>query len=80
MYHAIILSNEHETIFLSHLPLLRSLKSSVIKLVNDFVSNFMELDYVRSIGLFTELNPYLSSEYLPLNQIYMGIAATPCKN
>ena len=37
---------------------------------------FMELDYIRSLGFFTELNPYLSSEYLPLNQTYVGIAVT----
>ena len=44
--------------------------------MNDVASNFMELDYIRSVGLFTELNLYLSSEYLPLNQTYVGIAAT----
>jgi redox-regulated HSP33 family molecular chaperone len=36
----------------------------------------MKLDYIRSVGLFTELDPYLSSEYLPLDQTYVGIAAT----
>ena len=48
--------------------------ATVRKLVNDVASNFLELDYICSVGLFTKLNPYLSSEYLPLNQTYVGIA------
>ena len=44
--------------------------------MNDVASNFMKLDYIRNVGSFTELDPYLSSEYLPLNQTYVGIAAT----
>ena len=44
--------------------------------MNDVSSNFIELDYIRSVGLFTELNPYLSSEYLPLSQTHVEIAAT----
>jgi hypothetical protein len=44
--------------------------------VNDVASIFMKLNYIHSVALFTELDPYLSSEYLPLNQTYAGIAAT----
>ena len=76
MDYSLGLSNEFNTVFQSELPLLHSLKLSVSKPVNDVASNFMKLDYIRSVGLFTELDPYLSSEYLPLNQTYVGIAAT----
>ena len=69
------LSNEFNTVFQSELPLFHSLKLSVSKLVNDVASNFMQLDYIRRVGSFTELDPYLSSEYLALNQTYVGIAA-----
>ena len=44
--------------------------------MNDVASNSMKLDYIRSFALFTELDPYLSSEYLSLNQTYVGIAVT----
>ena len=76
MDYSLGLSNEFNKVFQSELPVLHSLKASVSKLVNDVASNFMKLDYIRSVGSFTELNPYLSSEYLPLNQTYVGIAAT----
>ena len=76
MDYSLGLSNEFNTVFQSELPLLHYLKLSVSKLVNDVASNFMKLDYIRSVGSFTELDPYLSSEYLPLNQTYVGIAAT----
>ena len=48
----------------------------VSKLVNDVASNLMELYYIRCVGSFTELNLYISSEYLPLNQTYVGVTAT----
>ena len=76
MDYSLGLSNEFNKVFQSELPVLHSLKASVSKLVNDVASNFMKLDYIRSVGSFTELDPYLSSEYLPLNQTYVGIAAT----
>ena len=68
MDYSLGLSNEFNSVFQSDLPLLHSLKARVSKLLNDFASNLMELDYIRSVDLFTELNLYLSSEYLPLNQ------------
>ena len=70
------LSNEFNTVFQSELPLFHSLKASVRQFVNDVAFSFLELDYIRIVGLFTDLNPYLSTEYLPLNQTYVGIAAT----
>ena len=36
----------------------------------------MKLDYIRSFGLCTELDPYLSSEYLSLHRTQVEIAAT----
>ena len=54
MDYSLVLSNEFNTVFQSELPLLHSLKASVSKLMNDVASNFMELDYICSVGLFTE--------------------------
>ena len=36
----------------------------------------MKLDCICSVRSFTEMDLYLSSEYLPLDQMYEGIAAT----
>ena len=70
------LSNGFNTVLQTEPPPFHSLKASVRKLVNDVVSSFMELNHILSVGLFTKPNPYLSSEYLPLNQTFVRIAAT----
>jgi hypothetical protein len=75
MDYSLGLSNEFNKVFQSELLVPHSLKASVSKLVNYVASNFTKLDYIRSVTLFTVLHPYLSSEYLPLNQTYVRIAA-----
>jgi hypothetical protein len=69
------LSNKFNKVFQSELPFLHSLKASVRKLGNDVASNFIKLDYICSVALFTKLDPYHTSELLPLNQTYVRIAA-----
>jgi hypothetical protein len=51
------LSNKFNKVFQSELPVLHSLKARVSKLVNDVVSNFMKLNYICNVALFTKLNP-----------------------
>ena len=69
-------SNEFNRPFQSKLYFLPFQKATVSKLVNDIASNFMKLDCIRSVGLFTNMDLYLSSEYMPLDQTYVGIDAT----
>jgi hypothetical protein len=53
MDYSLGLSNEFNKVFQSELPVFQSLKAYVSKLVNDVASNFMKLDYISSVALFT---------------------------
>jgi hypothetical protein len=62
-------------LFQSEIPLLYKLKGEVENLTKALCFDFMEIAFVRSTDAFN-IDPSRSDKQVPLNQVYLGIAAT----
>lgn len=63
--------NEFNTIHQKESPQVHNLPKRVNELVRDLAANFMDTNYVRTTNPLL-INPTLTSQYLPLQQIYLG--------
>jgi len=71
MQYALKELNELNTLYQSEKPLLYCLREKVTNIIRTFARNFMHVKYVRDCSI-EALDPYLTSQYLPLKQIYFG--------
>jgi hypothetical protein len=62
-------------LFQSEIPLLYKLKGEVENLTKALCFDFMKIAFVRSTDAFN-IDPSRSDKQVPLNQVYLGIAAT----
>lgn len=69
------LLNEFNLMFQAETPLLHKLKPETEKLLRVLCLNFMPLSFVKQNDVFN-LNHLDSNNYLPLDQIYLGVQAT----
>ena len=69
--------NKFNKAFQSEKPMLHELQDRVTALVLTFAQNFLNTEYIRSQDIF-KLDPFKSSENLPMENIYLGemISAT----
>lgn len=67
--------NEFNTLFQSASPKLHLLQERVSCLIKDFAQNFMNFKYVVE-SCPAKIYPYLSTQYVPLQKVYLGMAAT----
>lgn len=67
--------NEFNTLFQSASPKLHLLQERVLTLIKDFAQNFMHFKYVTDCCP-TKIDPYLSTQYVPLDKVYLGMSAT----
>ena len=67
--------NEFNTLFQSASPKLYLLQERVSCLIKDFAQNVMHFKYVVDCCL-TKIDPYLSTQFVPLEKVYLGMAAT----
>ena len=69
--YALNMMNEFNTIHQSETPQAHNLPKQTAHLVRDIASNFMHTQYVRSTAP-SNIDPHLTSQYVPLNQVYLG--------
>ncbi len=71
MKYALGMFNDFNTVFQSEKPLLYDLKNRVFSLIKNCANNFMHSRYVRSTNP-VKIDPKLTSQYLPIQQVYLG--------
>lgn len=72
--------NEFNTMFQSELPLLHCLQPEVEKLIKDICTNYMEVKYVKSISDVMEISHSNPRNFVPLDQVYVGVSTAETIN
>ena len=62
-------------LFQSNIPLLHLVKREVATLISSMCSDFMHYSFIRETNA-GNIDPHKSQHYVPLNKVYIGIAAT----
>ena len=71
--------NDFNRLFQGERPLLQSLKDEVEGLIKSISSDFMDVRHVKNTNP-KEIDPKNATFYLPLNELYIGVAATATVN
>ncbi|XP_031328947.1 uncharacterized protein LOC116170670 [Photinus pyralis] len=76
MSYTLELLNGFNLMFQSEAPLLHKLKPQVESLLKSLCSNFIDVKYIRKQGSVLKLNHTDPTNFVPLDQLYLGIQAS----